>query len=126
LQFVEDGIVVAGLPVLVSDQLYTDALFWGIPKAHVMFLQRKGTSVERFPPVEREGTWVRAISRLGLAFLNETGVVRGAELLRTPCGRREHLTDFGGDGDEAGPFKAQPDGLGVYPHPPTTGQARCA
>jgi hypothetical protein len=36
LQFVEDGIVVAGLPVLVSDQVDAAAVFWGIPKAHVV------------------------------------------------------------------------------------------
>jgi hypothetical protein len=31
LQFVEDGIVVAGLPVLISDQVDASALFWGVP-----------------------------------------------------------------------------------------------
>ena len=53
LQFVEDGIVVAGLPVLVSDQVDAATLFWGIPKPHVMFVQRKGTTVERFPMCNR-------------------------------------------------------------------------
>jgi hypothetical protein len=77
LQFVEDGIVVAGLPVLVSDQVDASTLFWGIPKAHVMFVQRKGTTVERLPAVDKDGTYVRAVSRFGLAFLNEAGVVRG-------------------------------------------------
>jgi len=33
LQFVDDGIVVAGLPVLVSDQVDEDTVFWGIPEA---------------------------------------------------------------------------------------------
>ncbi len=42
-----------------------------------MFVQRKGTTVERFPNVQQDGTWIRAVSRLGLAFLNEPGVVRG-------------------------------------------------
>ena len=69
--------MVAGLPVLVSDQVDASTLFWGIPKAHVMFVQRKGTTVERFPNVQQDGTWIRAVSRLGLAFLNEAGVVRG-------------------------------------------------
>jgi HK97 family phage major capsid protein len=80
LQFVEDGIVVAGLPVLVSDQVDASTLFWGIPKAHVMFVQRSGTTVERFPNVEKDGTWIRAVSRLGLAFLNEAGVVSGYDM----------------------------------------------
>jgi hypothetical protein len=35
LQFVEDGLVVAGLPVLVSDQVDATTKFWGIPKAQV-------------------------------------------------------------------------------------------
>ena len=45
----EDGITVAGLPVLVSDQMDSNTLFWGIPEQHVMFVQRKDTTVERFP-----------------------------------------------------------------------------
>ncbi len=49
IQFVEDGIVVAGLPVLVCEQVDASILFWGMPKAHAMFVQRKGTMVERFP-----------------------------------------------------------------------------
>jgi hypothetical protein len=32
----EDGLVVAGLPVLVSDQVDAATLFWGIPKSHVV------------------------------------------------------------------------------------------
>jgi hypothetical protein len=78
LQFVEDGIVVAGLPVLVSDQVDADTLFWGVPKQHVMFVQRKDTTVERFPAVYNDGTDIRAVSRTGLAlaFLNPAGVVR--------------------------------------------------
>jgi HK97 family phage major capsid protein len=75
LQFVEDGITIAGLPVLVSDQVDASTLFWGIPKDHVMFVQRAGTTVEQFPNVQQDGTWIRAISRLGLAFLNEAGSV---------------------------------------------------
>jgi hypothetical protein len=77
LQFAEDGIVVAGLPMLVSDQVDADTLFWGIPKAHVVFVQRKGTTVERFPAVYNDGIDIRAVSRLGLAFLNPAGAVRG-------------------------------------------------
>jgi HK97 family phage major capsid protein len=80
LQFVADGIEVAGLPVLVSDQVDASTLFWGIPKAHVMFVQRLGTTVEQFPAVQQDGTWIRAVSRLGLAFLNEDGVVRGYDV----------------------------------------------
>jgi hypothetical protein len=41
-----------------------------------MFVQRKGTTVARFPNVQHDGTWIRAVSRLGLAFLNEAGPFR--------------------------------------------------
>lgn len=77
IQFVEDGITVAGLPVIVSDQVDPSTKFWGIPQAHVVLVIRKGTKVERFPNVQKDGIWVRAVSRLGLGFLNEPGVVRG-------------------------------------------------
>jgi hypothetical protein len=80
LQFVDDGIVVAGLPVLVSDQVGEDTVFWGIPQAHVMFVQRKDTSVERFEAIQQDGTYIRAVSRIGLAFLNEAGVIRGYDV----------------------------------------------
>ena len=72
--------MVAGLPVLVSDQVDSSTLFWGIPKAHVIFVQRKGTTVERFPAVEKYGTWIHAVSGIGLAFLNPDGVVRGYDV----------------------------------------------
>lgn len=77
VQFVDDGITIAGLPVLVSDQVDASTLFWGVPKAHVMYVLRKGTTVERFPAVTQDGTYVRAVSRIGFGFLNEAGVVRG-------------------------------------------------
>ncbi|SOJ53582.1 hypothetical protein MSIMFB_01082 [Mycobacterium simulans] len=80
IEFVEDGLTVVGLPVLVSDQVDANTLFWGIPKAHVMFVQRKGTTVERFPAVYNDGIDIRAVSRIGLAFLNEAGVVRGYDV----------------------------------------------
>jgi HK97 family phage major capsid protein len=77
IAFVEDGLVVAGLPVLISNQLDANTLFWGIPQKHVVLVMRNGTTVERFPAVYNDGTDIRAISRFGLAFLNEPGVIRG-------------------------------------------------
>ena len=43
----------------------------------MMFVQRKGTTVERFPAVDKDGTWIRAVSRIGLASLNPEGLVSG-------------------------------------------------
>ena len=57
----DDGIVVAGLPVLVSDQVDEDTVFWGTRKQHVMFVQRKRTTVERFPAVVQDGTYIRTV-----------------------------------------------------------------
>jgi hypothetical protein len=76
VQFVDDGLVVAGLPVVLSDQMDTNTKFWGIPRAHLVLVMRKGTKVERFPNVQKDGIWLRAISRLGFGFLNLAGIVR--------------------------------------------------
>lgn len=77
VEFVADGLRVAGLPVLVSNQVDVDTLFWGLDKQHVRFILRQGTTVEQFPAVERDGTYVRAVARFAFAFLNEPGIVRG-------------------------------------------------
>ena len=68
---------VAGLPVVASNHVDSETVFWGIPRAHTVLVMRNRTEVERFPNVKQDGIWIRAISRLGLAFLNEAGVVRG-------------------------------------------------
>lgn len=81
LQFVEDWLVVAGLPVLISNQVDAATLFWGVPQKHVVLVMRKGTTVEQFPAVYNDGTDIRAISRFGLAFLNEPGIVRGYDVV---------------------------------------------
>lgn len=96
LEFVEDGITVAGLPVLVSDQVDSTTVAWGVPQAHVKFVQRKGTTVERFPAVYNDGLDIRAIARLGLAFLNEPGVTR---LLLSPIAFTLTVTGGSGGGD---------------------------
>ncbi|VEG58144.1 phage capsid protein [Mycolicibacterium aurum] len=77
IQFVEDGLTIAGLPVVRSNQVDAATLFWGIPKDHVVLVMREGTRVEKFPNVHQDGIWLRAVSRLGVGFLNEPGVVRG-------------------------------------------------
>ncbi len=42
-----------------------------------MFVPRKNTTVGRFPAVDKDGTWIRAVSRIGLASLNPEGLLRG-------------------------------------------------
>lgn len=41
---------------------------------------RKGTEVRKFDNVQRDGIWLRAVSRLGIGFLNEPGVIRGHKI----------------------------------------------
>lgn len=76
LQFVEDGITVAGLPVLTSTLVDAGTVAWGIDKTQQRYVLRKGTTVERFDSVTNDGQYVRAISRVGFGFLNPAGVVR--------------------------------------------------
>ena len=59
--------MVAGLPVLVSDQVDEDTVFWAIPNQHVMFVQRKGTAVERFPNVRQDGIVAADVTVTGSA-----------------------------------------------------------
>ncbi|WP_235663994.1 phage major capsid protein [Mycolicibacter terrae] len=76
IEFVEDGITVAGLPVITSTHVDEDTVAWGIDKSQQRYVLRKGTTVERFPAVTNDGLYIRAISRIGLGFLNPAGVVR--------------------------------------------------
>lgn len=76
LSFVEDGIVIAGLPVLTSTHVDSGTLAWGIDKTQQRFVVRSGTKVERFPSVTNDGQWVRGIMRAGWDTLNPAGIVR--------------------------------------------------
>lgn len=85
LQFVADGSInIVGLPVVVSDQVDGDTQFFGIPREHVILVARLGTVVEKFPDVQRYGTWVRAVARYGIGFLNPAGIVRGYATAAVP------------------------------------------
>ena len=53
--------MIAGLPVVVSDQVDAETVFWGIPKAHTVLMMRKGTKVERFPNVQKDGIWLTGL-----------------------------------------------------------------
>jgi DNA invertase Pin-like site-specific DNA recombinase len=76
LQFVDDGITVAGLRVLTSTHVDATTVAWGVDKSQLRYVLRSGTTVERFPSVTNDGQHVRAISRVGFGFLNPAGVVR--------------------------------------------------
>jgi hypothetical protein len=74
LQFVEDGITVAGLPVLTSTRRGHRGL--GGDSTQQRFVVRSGTKVERFPSVTNDGQWVRGIMRAAWGSLNPAGVLR--------------------------------------------------
>jgi HK97 family phage major capsid protein len=76
IQFVEDGITVAGLPVLTSTHCDPATAAWGVDKSQLRYVLRQGSTVERFPSVTNDGHYIRAKSRVDFAFLNPAGVVR--------------------------------------------------
>ena len=78
LQFVEDGLVVAGLPVFVSPNVDVLTLAWGIPKARTVTVLRKGTEVvaSKDSGFANDAVDIRAIARVGFGFLQPAAVVR--------------------------------------------------
>ena len=78
LQFVNDGLVLAGLPVFVSPNVDALTLAWGIPKQRVVTVLRKGTEVVRSKDAGfyNDAVDIRAIARVGFAFLQPAAVVR--------------------------------------------------
>ncbi|WP_197505215.1 phage major capsid protein [Mycobacterium sp. 1245499.0] len=76
IQFVEDGITVAGLPVVTSTHVDAASTAWGVDKTQLRYVLRQGSTVEKFDSVTNDGLYVRAKSRIGFGFLNPAGVVR--------------------------------------------------
>lgn len=94
IAFVEDGLQIVGLPVLVSDQVDADTIAWGIPSEHVVAVLRQGTEVVASGDAafKNDAVLIRAVARWGFGFLNEPGVVR---LLTSPI---EYAVTATGDG----------------------------
>jgi HK97 family phage major capsid protein len=78
LQFVGDGLAVAGLPVLVSPDVDAATVAWGIPKQRVVTVLRKGTEVvaSKDSAFANDAVDIRAIARVGFGFLHPAAVVR--------------------------------------------------
>jgi hypothetical protein len=76
LQFVKDGLQIAGVPVLTSIHVDAGTVAWGIDTSQQRYVLRSGTTVEEFPSFTNDGVWVRGISRVGFGFLNPAGVIR--------------------------------------------------
>jgi HK97 family phage major capsid protein len=76
LQFVEDGLTIAGVPVLTSTHVDADTVAWGVDSTQLRYVNRQTTEVRRFDSVTNDGQHVRGVSRVGFGFLNPAGVVR--------------------------------------------------
>ncbi len=72
VEFVRDGLVVAGLPVLVSPSMDGTTVAWGIPAERVATVLRKGTEVVRSADsgFYQDAVDIRAIARVGFGFLH--------------------------------------------------------
>ena len=81
VEVVEDGLRLCGLPVLVSKHVPATVAFYGIDRSQALFVIRKGTTVERSrdSAFRQDGVDVRAIARVGFAWVNPAGVIRGSK-----------------------------------------------
>lgn len=78
VQFVENGMTIAGVPVLVSDQTDANTFAWGISRSRNVLVVREGTRVERSTESAflEDGVDLKATFRYGLGFLHEEANVR--------------------------------------------------
>lgn len=78
LQLVEDGMTIAGRPVILSTLTDPDTIAWGVSKAHSVLVVRTGTSVERSTQSAflNYAVDVMANFRYGIGFLHEPANVR--------------------------------------------------
>lgn len=89
LQFVDNGLQVVGVPVLVSDQIDAATLFWGISKARTVLVIREGTKVERSSDSAflNDAVDIKATFRYGIGFLHEAANVRGYDAAQPLLGQ---------------------------------------
>jgi hypothetical protein len=76
VSFVDDGVQIAGIPVITSIHVDVSTTAWGIDSTQQRYVLRQGTTVETFPYIDHDGIYIRAISRVGFGFLNPAGVIR--------------------------------------------------
>lgn len=76
LELVEDGFRIAGIPVLKNAAVDASTFAWGIDSKRTKTVLRKGTEVRKFDAVYVDGIDVRAIARVGFAFLHPASVIR--------------------------------------------------
>lgn len=79
VSFVDDGVQIAGIPVITSTLVDGGTLAWGIDRTQQRYVLRQGTAVQTFPAITTDGIYVRAVNRSGWASLNPAGVIRIAQ-----------------------------------------------
>lgn len=79
LDFVDDGMRIAGVPVIVSEHVDAGTFFWGVPRDRVVTVLRQGTEVQRSTDsaFNIDAVDIRGIARVGFAFLHPPAVIRG-------------------------------------------------
>ncbi|WP_348727426.1 phage major capsid protein [uncultured Mycolicibacterium sp.] len=76
LELVKDGMTIAGIPVLTNPNVDAETFAWGIDASRTITVLRKGTEVKRFDAVNVDAIDVRAIARVGFAFLHPESIIR--------------------------------------------------
>ncbi|SUA04013.1 phage capsid protein [Mycolicibacterium fortuitum] len=76
LQLTTDGAVVAGVKVLTNSNVDPATFAWGIDSTRTKTVLRKGTTVRKFDVVRQDAIDIRAIARVGFAFLHPQSIVR--------------------------------------------------
>lgn len=76
LELVQDGMQVAGIPVLTNPNVDAATVAWGIDSTRTKTVQRKGTEVKRFDVPRSDAIDIRGIARFGFAFLHPQANVR--------------------------------------------------
>lgn len=74
---VGDGITLAGVPVLVSNDVASGNA-WGVDSSQIIVVQRTGTTIVKSTDAafDHDAVQVRATARVGFGFVNAAGVVR--------------------------------------------------
>ncbi|MDF0530906.1 phage major capsid protein [Tsukamurella sp. 8F] len=78
VDFVDNQMLLAGIPVLLSNQVDTNTKAWGISRASNVFVVREGARVEvsKDSHFQSDGVALKATFRYGLGYLNEAANVR--------------------------------------------------
>jgi hypothetical protein len=81
LELVDEGMFIAGIKVLTNPSVDAATFAWGIDSTRTKTVLRLGTEVQRFDVPRQDAIDVRAIARVGFAFLH---TLRPTSVCTTP------------------------------------------